>query len=126
MGMKPNFYVIYASILGALLWLLPMLSVVAGEVLYEDNFTNLDPSWGTSGERLSVKDGKLTLKPAPDTTQSILNQANVFDDADIRVEVILPAGDTSVPGGLIFWAKDHSNFTVYVSTRPVISRLAAM
>ena len=108
--MKPKFYAIYASILVALLLLLPILSVVAGEILYEDKFTNLDPSWGVPGERLSVEDGKLTLKPAPDTTQSILNQANVFDDADIRVEVILPAGDANVPGGLIFWAKDHSNF----------------
>src|ERR1700738_4207488 len=108
--MKPKFYAIYASILVALLLLVPILSVVAGEILYEDKFTNLDPSWGIPGERLSVEDGKLTLKPAPDTTQSILNQANVFDDADIRVEVILPAGDASVPGGLIFWAKDHSNF----------------
>jgi glucose/mannose transport system substrate-binding protein len=108
--MKPKFYAIYASILVALLLLVPILSAVAGEILYEDKFTNLDPSWGIPGERLSVEDGKLTLKPAPDTTQSILNQANVFDDADIRVEVILPAGDASVPGGLIFWAKDHSNF----------------
>src|ERR1700692_599395 len=108
--MKPRLYAIYVSILGALLFLLPILRVVAGETLYQDNFTNLDPSWGIPGERLSVQDGKLTLKPAPDTTQSILNQANVFDDADIRVEVILPAGAASVPGGLIFWAKDHSNF----------------
>src|ERR1700726_5023612 len=108
--MKPKFHVIYASILVALLLLPPIRSVVAGEILYEDKFTNLDPSWGIPGERLSVEDGKLTLKPAPDTTQSILNQANVFDDADIRVEVTLPAGDANVPGGLIFWAKDHSNF----------------
>ena len=110
MVMKPKLYAIYASIVVALLLLLPILSVNAGEILYEDNFTNLDPSWGIPGERLNVEDGKLTLKPAPDTTQSILNQANVFDDADIRVEVIQPAGDPNVPGGLIFWAKDHSNF----------------
>jgi glucose/mannose transport system substrate-binding protein len=108
--MKPKFYSVYASILVALLWLVPFLSATADEILYQDNFTNLDPSWGLPGERLSVENGKLTLKPAPDTTQSILNQANVFADADIRVEVILPAGDASVPGGLIFWAKDHSNF----------------
>ena len=108
--MKRKFYAIYASVLVALQLLLPTLSVVASEILYEDKFTNLDPSWGVPGERLSVEDGKLTLKPAPDTTQSILNQANVFDDADIRVEVILPAGDPNVPGGLVFWAKDHSNF----------------
>ena len=106
--MKPQFY--FASIVIALLLLSSVSSTLAGEILYEDNFTNLDPSWGTPGERLSVKDGKLTLKPAPNTTQSILNQSNVFEDADIRVEVTMPEGDANVPGGLIFWAKDRSNF----------------
>jgi glucose/mannose transport system substrate-binding protein len=108
--MKPKLFTIYAFILLSFLLLLPIPRAVAGEILYEDKFTELDPSWGVPGERLSVEDGKLTLKPAQDTTQSILNQANVFEDADIRVEVILPAGDATVPGGLIFWAKDHSNF----------------
>jgi glucose/mannose transport system substrate-binding protein len=108
--MKPKFCAMDASILVALLLLLPIVRAEAGEILYEDKFTNLDPSWGTPGERLSVEDGKLTLKPFPDTTQSILNQANVFTDADISVDIILPAGDTSVPGGLIFWAKDLRNF----------------
>src|SRR5271157_2346348 len=109
-AMEPKFYVFYAYTLVALLLLTPVLSALSEEILYEDNFTNLDPSWGTPSERLSVKDGKLTLKPAPNTTESILNQSNVFDDADIRVDVIVPAGDANVPGGLIFWARDHSNF----------------
>src|SRR5271165_4390229 len=108
--MKPKFYVFYAYTLVALLLLPPVLSALADEILYQDNFTNLDPSWGTPSERLSVKVGKLALKPAPNTTESILNQSNVFDDADIRVDVIVPAGDANVPGGLIFWARDHSNF----------------
>jgi hypothetical protein len=108
--MQPKYYSFYALTLVALLLLLPMRSVFAGDVLYEDNFTSLDPSWGTPGERLSVQDGKLTLKPVQNTTQSILNQSNVFDDADIRVDVIVPEGDVNIPGGLIFWAKDHSNF----------------
>ncbi len=50
------------------------------------------------------------LKPALNTTQSVLNQSNVFDDADIAVDVTLSTGDPGVPGGLIFWAKDYSNF----------------
>jgi glucose/mannose transport system substrate-binding protein len=108
--MKARFYISYRSALLALLLLAPILRASAGEILYQDNFTNLDPSWGTPGERLSVKDGKLTLKPVPNSTQSILNQSNVFEDADIRVEVNMPAGDVNVPGGLIFWAKDRSNF----------------
>ena len=105
--MNPRFYV---SALIALLLLPAVRSVLAGEVLYEDDFTKLDPSWGALGENLSVKDGKLTLKPSLNTTRSVLNQANVFDDAEITVEVTLSVGDTSVPGGLIFWAKDYDSF----------------
>src|SRR6516162_9957728 len=108
--MKTKFYTFYLSTLIAVILLTKVLSVAAGEVLYEDSFTSLDPSWGTPGERLSVEDCKLTLKPGPNTTQSILNQANVFNDADIRVEVTMPAGNANVPGGLIFWARDFSNF----------------
>jgi len=108
--MKPKIHAIYALALVAVLLLPTILSAPAGEILYEDNFTNLDPSWGMPSERLSVEDGKLTIKPPPNTTQSILNQSHVFDDADIRIEVLMPHGDTNVPGGLIFWAKDQSNF----------------
>jgi ABC-type phosphate transport system substrate-binding protein len=108
--MKTRFYTICISALLALLWLSPVRIVFGGDVLYEDTFTNLDPSWGTPGEILSVKEGKLVLKPALNTTQSVLNQSNVFDDADTEVEVTLSTGDPIVPGGLIFWAKDYSNF----------------
>src|SRR6266446_2640445 len=108
--MKPKFYAFYICAITALLLLSVFPSALAGEVLYEDNFINLDPSWGPASEILSVKDGKLTLKPALNTTQSVLNQSNVFDDADIAVDIILSAGDPIVPGGLIFWAKDYSNF----------------
>ena len=94
----------------AVLLLHPVGNVFGGDILYEDDFTNLDPSWGTPGDILSVKDGKLILKPALNTTQSVLNQSNVFDDADIEVEVTLSSGDPIVAGGLIFWAKDYSNF----------------
>jgi hypothetical protein len=91
--MKPRFYTCYISAVITLLLLAPIRNVCGGEVLYEDNFTNLDPSWGTPGEILSIKDGKLTLKPALNTTQSVLNQSNVFDDADIAVDVILSSGE---------------------------------
>jgi phosphate binding protein len=111
--MKPKFFISSIAWIIALL-LLTLLtqvrSVFAGDILYEDDFTNLDPSWGTAGDILSVKEGKLVLKPALNTTQSVLNQSNVFDDADIQLEVTLSSGDQIVPGGLIFWAKDYSNF----------------
>jgi glucose/mannose transport system substrate-binding protein len=108
--MKPRCSIFSISAISALFLLAPVRAVLGGDVLYEDNFTNLDPSWGTAGDILSVKEGKLVLKPALNTTQSVLNQSNVFDDADIEVEVTLSSGDPIVPGGLIFWAKDYTNF----------------
>jgi hypothetical protein len=91
--MRLKLYLFYVSILFGLLLQLQVVSALAGEVLYRDDFTNLAPSWGKLNERLSVKDGKLILQPAIKTTQSLLNQSYVFDDADINVEVIMPAGD---------------------------------
>ncbi|MBV8900473.1 MAG: substrate-binding domain-containing protein, partial [Verrucomicrobia bacterium] len=82
----------------------------ASEVLYADDFTNLDPTWGTPGDIIRVQNGKLVLKPAPNTSQNILNQSQVFEDAEIAVDVNITDGATEVPGGLIFWAKDYSNF----------------
>jgi glucose/mannose transport system substrate-binding protein len=108
--MKPRSYPFWISAVVAVLLLHLVSHAFGGDILYEDDFTNLDPSWGTPGDILSVKDGKLILKPALNTTQSVLNQSNVFDDADIEVEVTLAAGDPIVAGGLIFWAKDYTNF----------------
>jgi hypothetical protein len=114
--MKPKFYTFYICALIALLLLSAFPSALAGEFLYEDNFINLDPSWGPASETLSVKDGKLALKPALNSTQSVLNQSNVFVDADLTIDVTMSASDTNVlagldvPGGLIFWAKDYDSF----------------
>lgn len=114
--MKPKSYAFFRCAVIALL-LSPLLqSAIAGEVLYQDNFANLDPGWGRPSEILNAKDGKLTLKPALNTTQSVLNQSNAFHDADIGVDVAMSTADENagggldVPGGLIFWAKDYSNF----------------
>jgi glucose/mannose transport system substrate-binding protein len=108
--MKVRLRSFYVFAVITVLWLASVQCLFGSDLLYEDNFTNLDPSWGTPGDILSVKDGKLILKPALNTTQSVLNQSNVFDDADIALEVTLSKGDSIVPGGLIFWAKDYSNF----------------
>jgi len=108
--MKAKFRTLWVCAFTALFSFAPFGEVSAAEVLYEDNFTNLDPSWGTPGEILSVKEGKLVLKPALNTTQSVLNQSNVFEDADVELQITLSNGDPGVPGGLVFWAKDYSNF----------------
>ncbi len=52
--MKPKFYTFYICALIALLLLPVFPSALAGEVSYEDNFINLDPSWGPASEILSA------------------------------------------------------------------------
>lgn len=92
------------------LWLAAGSLLTAGELLYEDDFASLDPSWGSPSEAVSVADGKLILRPAPNTSQTILNQSQRFGDSEITVDITVTAGDPAAPGGLIFWAADNSNF----------------
>jgi tetratricopeptide (TPR) repeat protein len=81
------------------------------QVLYEDNFTTLDPAWGAPNPNLSVKDGKLILQPEVDKRYTAINQANSFEDIDFHIKVSLAkSGDPSYGGGLIFWAKDNMNY----------------
>jgi glucose/mannose transport system substrate-binding protein len=110
--MKPKFYIFYIFY-AAFIWLLVLpafRSALASEVLFEDNFTSVNPGWGNSAGSFEIKDDKLTLKPAQSSTRSLVYQGKVFDDAEVTVEVTMSAGDTNVPGGLVFWAKDYSDF----------------
>ena len=92
------------------LWLAAGSLLIAGELLYEDGFASLDPGWGPLRDAVSVEDGRLVLKPAPNTSQTILNQSQRFGDSEITVDITMTAGDPTVAGGLIFWAADSDNF----------------
>jgi hypothetical protein len=82
-----------------------------GRLLYEDDFATFNPGWGTPGEALNVKDGKFIITPVPDRGRDVLNQSNIFDDADITVEATMSQGDDlTQAGGLIFWGKDHNDY----------------
>ena len=112
--MKPKRNIFSFSALVVLLLLPSFQSVVGGDVLLEDNFAKLDPSW-ESGENVKVQDGKLIITPALDKGTHALNDSNVFDEADITVNVMLAeGGDPTETGGIVFWAKDDSNFYVLV------------
>ena len=85
---------------------------LAAKVLFEDKFATLDPSWGAPTAIMNVKDSKLVITPEKNTTQTIINQANVFpNDAEITFNltfVKIPAPTWG--SGLVFWAKDYSEY----------------
>ena len=85
------------------------------DVLFSDDFKTADPAWGFDAP---IKDGKLTVEPPLKISRSFLNEANVFDDMTCSIKVhIVSDDDAGCPGGgLIFWAKDDSNFYELVVT----------
>jgi hypothetical protein len=99
--------------------LLPFVLAGAGQalacngdkVLFEDDFSFQDASWGDSDKNFSIKEGSAVIKPEVQRGYKALNNAFLFDDADICLTVT--AVEVSKPeqaaGGLAFWAKDLRN-----------------
>ncbi len=92
--------------------LLAVTASLAGKVLFEDKFTSLDPAWGAPGPIMDVKDGKLIITPQTNTSQTILNQANVFpNDAEASFTMTFVKVPAPTWGsGLVFWAKDYNEY----------------
>jgi hypothetical protein len=84
----------------------------AAKVVFEDKFTSLDPAWGSPSAIVNVKDGKLVITPEKNTTQTILNQANVLPN-DVEASYSLSFIKATAPtwgSGLVFWAKDYDEY----------------
>jgi hypothetical protein len=84
----------------------------AAKVVFEDKFTSLDPAWGSPSAIINVKDGKLVITPEKNTTQTILNQANVLPN-DMEASYSLSFIKATAPtwgSGLVFWAKDYDEY----------------
>jgi len=85
---------------------------LAAKMVFEDNFATLDPSWGSPSAVMNVKDGKLVITPEKNTTQTILNQANVLPN-DMEASFSLTFIKATAPtwgSGLVFWAKDYDEY----------------
>jgi hypothetical protein len=92
--------------------LLAVTASLAGKVLFEDKFTSLDPAWGAPGPIMDAKDGKLIITPEKNTTQTVLNQANVYpnNSESSFVMTFVKAPAPTWGSGLVFWAKDYNEY----------------
>jgi hypothetical protein len=91
---------------------LVVTGALAGKVLFEDKFATMDPSWGASSAIMNVKDGKFVITPEKNTTQTILNQANVLPN-DMEASFTMTFLQVPAPtwgSGLVFWAKDYDEY----------------
>ena len=92
--------------------LLAVTAGMASKVLFEDRFTALDPAWGAAGPIMDVKDGKLIITPEMNTSQTVLNQGNVFPN-DAEGSFAMTFVKAPAPGwgsGLVFWARDYNEY----------------
>ncbi len=90
---------------------IPTEPPASNQILFQDNFSFLDPAWGVESSKLTVKDGKLIIQPEADKLWSAINQANLFEDMDARIKVrIANSNDLNWGGGLIFWAKGYNDY----------------
>jgi len=94
------------------------LACEGSQVLYEDSFETLEPTWGASDDSFFLDDGRLTLMPGYDQYYSALNTMGTYDDADICVdlETIKADPEGNSFAGPIFWAIDYDNYYYIVIT----------
>jgi hypothetical protein len=80
-------------------------------VLFDDDFSAADASWGEQNGNFAIANGSAVIKADSQHGYKALDNAFLFDDADICVTATaLEIGKPEESaGGLVFWAKDYRN-----------------
>jgi hypothetical protein len=89
----------------------PTFACQGDKVLLAEDFKTADASWGAQTNNFAIKDSAAIIKADSQRGYKALDNAFLFDDADICVTVT--ALDIGKPeasaGGLVFWAQDYRN-----------------
>jgi hypothetical protein len=88
------------------------------EVLFEESFATLEPTWGNADDAFFLEDGQLTIMPGYDEYYSALNTMGTYGDIDLcfNLEAIKADPEGNSFAGLIFWAIDYDNYYYIVVT----------
>lgn len=84
-------------------------------VLFDEDFSTFDRTWGEPTENFQIQGGKATVKPPPNQAQWRFNPAFAFDDSDVCLTVtsIETSNPAESSAGIVFWAKDRANSYVF-------------
>jgi hypothetical protein len=94
----------------------PAAAVCPGsDVLFQDQFASLQPTWGDPTPAIRIENGQLVLNPPVGTYTWAANSAGVYDDIDMCVTMTTVTGidPTEAKAGPIFWYTDVNNFYVF-------------
>lgn len=94
----------------------PAMAVCPGlDVLLQDQFEVLQPTWSGANAAVKVEEGRLVMSPPAGTEAWIVSNAAVHDDIDMCVTITTVAGidPETARAGTIFWYEDVNNFYVF-------------
>ena len=85
------------------------------DVLIEDAFDQLQPTWGEPESQLKVEDGHLIVSALSGTDFWRESTAALYDDVDLCVTVtaLKSVDATEAKAGAVFWYEDVNNFYVF-------------
>jgi len=88
------------------------------QVLFEDTFEALAPTWGAPDDSFFIDSERLTIMPGYDQYYTALSTMGTYEDADIcmDLEPIKADAQGNSFAGLIFWAIDYDNYYYLVVT----------
>jgi hypothetical protein len=96
--------------------ILPAQACKGQKTLFADDFREVDASWVTEGDSISVEEGRVKIKASPDAGYRVLYRGALLEDADVCVTIRMPndvADAGSASAGVIFWAQDYDNYYVF-------------
>lgn len=96
----------------------PAIACQGSQVLFEDRFETLSPTWGNADDAFFLEDNQLTIMPGYDEYYSALNTMGTYEDIDLclNLKAIKADPEGNSFAGLIFWAIDYDNYYYVVVT----------
>lgn len=85
------------------------------DIILADDFSTLDPAWGSESGNLSVKDGTLVIKPDLGYINRYFYQAMTVADVDASVKVRVSDTDSESYStvSLLFWAAANDDYFMF-------------
>ena len=107
-----NPYGWFFGLLFAVFFVYPSFACHPGSaVILDENFKNPESGWGPADNVLSYGPSGVALKYAPGAGLAAINWHYTSDGADLCMTVIWPSSAANEHTmGIIFWAKDYSNY----------------
>jgi hypothetical protein len=107
--------VFMGALLAMALASVPALACKGPNVIFSDNFTDVDPGWSTD-DQFAIGGGKVQIKPDAGKSYGSYYGGSIFDDADMCVDLSVspPRDPTNLSGGLVFWLDDWENAYLFL------------